>query len=50
MYPESNIENMMNGYKAALDDDNPRRASEIRRFLKYRKVMINDDLTWYRKR
>jgi len=53
MYPESNIINMVDGYKDAMlksnkDKKQLRHADEIKRFLLERNVKINSDNTWTR--
>lgn len=48
MYPEERINNMIEGYKAALMKHDDRRASEIKRFLLARGVKINPDNTYER--
>jgi len=53
MYPESNITNMIEGYKDAIlkshkDKKQLRRADEIKRFLAERNIKINPDNTWTR--
>lgn len=53
MYPESNITNMIEGYKDAMlksgkNKKQLRRADEIKRFLAERNVKINPDNTYQR--
>lgn len=56
MYPEENITNMVDGFKEAITaiDKNKKvrtnktRAREIKRFLRERGVILNNDFTWSR--
>ena len=49
MYPEERIIDMVEGFKAATNKREFRRAAEIKRFLLDRGVVISDEGTWQRK-
>ena len=49
MYPEERIIDMVEGFKAATNKREFRRAAEIKRFLLDRGVVISDEGAWQRK-